>query len=1061
MVTIDTTTLENLLLDNHLTKDVYAVFITVNPETQAENQYRVNASSILGYGVQCDSMPTDHIGMGNAIPSSGYIKIVETDAVFSASEVDRFKIYETTTGTTVGGVPQQITVSLGTFYPDNVSSDDNVLSFEGYDFLSFLDRDYSEAELLNGDQMTTRTPKNWLKRAFVACGFPENKLTFTCANTDAQYTFEELTGTIMPQQAFDTFRTFAACVAGACGCNLIAGRTEGNATLVSVGGTVDTTYQFPNSYVPISMLFSSGIAFTSIMFKNYSDIATGTRKDILNITGSYPDGTKEKRYKFGKNPLIDPQAMWNEVDGRRGYLRARNRIIAQLSGKLFTRFSYEITSLPVFDIGDRIVVEAGTRNVLITSWSYDGSSVILGLGDPTSGSSVSTSGGSGLGSVTVNGKIAAALESIEDGNLDDTNVIKDDASYLYNTLLSQSATAGTLLEKISSKWLHADYKGDIVTDKAKPYKNDNDEYVYVFRMAINKLYATSSSITSDELIIEENVDYGDSTIGIQRHIQFEGYVDIEVTCAYPNIFTVQEAVLNSSSYQNEMFSRIGWYEMQTFSVGSGITAFKPTFRTTDTEEGGIALYVPVSETQARKLTTTEYTNEIKAIHLEILSDDGGVFEFYETEVDDDRTKKRWKLVETAECKKLNFEDCFEITSTSITNLSSVIVVISVLEGRQSGDDLLRIYDDTYEYTSTASLSFNLSMFAPVSLGAQAAPVTSTSETTDGEYNYTTIIDTPYYSYRFQNQEKSLCGNLPNLVKSQTLGATATRTTTTSTRISTGTEWVDYDTDMGGQPRSGTRSTTILLTDATNTIAKLVMEQDSDDEDLYNIDVSESDEEMYEMYCDLLEASTENYTDEYALHYFASGDSNDYSDTYIYLDVIGSFNDFTYTTEYYNGKLILVGYGNVMESFTGELVEGVFIGNGGTGLYIDIAGENLTLYKQYEEYQLESVTYTIDFDDGMLTLTGSDGSTSVTTIDIITYTIERTEDTYDLVLTDSNSNSQTVSIEPLWVSENDITSSINAIFNEGDIELDIANGNIILDGTQTTFTITVESGTIGG
>lgn len=1085
MVTIDSSTLQNLLLDNHLVKDVYAVVYTVNPETQVESQYRVNASSILGYGVRYDSMPTNHIGMGNAIPSSGYIKFLESDISFAASEVDRFKIYETTTGT---GVGQQITVGLGTFYPDNYSFDDNVLTFEGYDFISFLDRDYSESELLDGDQMAAHTPKNWLKRAFVACGFPENKLTFTCENEDAAYTFEELTGTIMPQQSFDTFRSFAACVAGACGCNLIAGRTEGEAVLVSVGGTEDTTYRFPDSYVPISKLFSKGIAFTSIKFKNYSSIATGIKTDIYNITGSYPDGTKEKRYKFGKNPLIDPVAMWDEVNNRRGYLRARNRIIAQLESRLFTRFIYEITSVPVFDIGDRIVVEAGTKNLLITSWSYDGGSVTLSLGDPTSGSSVSTSGGSGLGSVTVNGKIAAALESIEDSNLDDTNVIKDDDSYLYNTLISQSATDGTLLEIISSKWLHADYKGDILIDRAKPHKNQNDKYVYTFRMAINKLATTGLWVSGNEIILDETVDYGNSTIDIQRHIQFDGYVDIEVVCDYPNIFTVQEAVLKPNSYQNELFSRIGWYEMQTFSAGSGITAFKPTFRTTDTEEGGIGLYVPVSDTQSRKLTTTEYTSIIKNIHLEIVSDDGGVFEFYESEVDDtdNPTQHRWKLVETAECKKLKFEDCFEITSTSVTNLSRVTVGISVLESRQSGDNLLRIHSDTYTYVSSASIGFNLSMFAPVPLVANSATVTSTAETTDGEYDYTTIVDTPHLKYQFKNQEVNLYGNLPNLVKSQVLEATATRTTTTSTRISTGTTWVSIDTDIGGQPRSGTRSTTTLLTDATNTIHKLVMTQDTDDTSLYNIDTANSDEEMYELYTALLAVGSENYTDEYSLHYFESGSANEYNDTYIYLDVIGSFNDLTYTTEYYNGKLILVGYGNLMESFTGELVEGVFIGNGGTGLYVDIAGESLTLYKQYKEYQLESVTYTIDFDDGVLTLTGSDGKSSsvilpedtnttyeltassttlyLTGSDGSTSTVTLPEDndtTYDisyaddvLTLTGSDGSISSVTIESgtdiTWADDDDITDSINEIF--GTVLLTTEDSNTII--TEDNYPIGV-------
>ncbi len=1087
MVTIDSSTLQNLLLDNHLVKEVYAVVYTVNPETQVESQYRVNASSILGYGVRYDSMPTNHIGMGNAIPSSGYIKFLESDISFAASEVDRFKIYETTTGT---GVGQQITVGLGTFYPDNYSFDDNVLTFEGYDFLSFLDRDYSESELLDGDQMAAHTPKNWLKRAFVACGFPENKLSFTCENEDAAYTFEELTGTIMPQQAFDTFRTFAACIAGACGCNLIAGRTEGEAVLVSVGGTEDTTYRFPDAYVPISKLFSKGIAFTSIKFKNYSSIATGTKTDIYNITGSYPDGTKEKRYKFGKNPLIDPVAMWDEVNNRRGYLRARNRIIAQLESRLFTRFIYEITSVPVFDIGDRIVVEAGTKNLLITSWSYDGGSVTLSLGDPTSGSSVSTSGGGGLGTITVNGKISAALESAEEsgGEVTDVSVVKDSESYLYNALLSQTATDGTVLDKISTKWLHADRKADIRRHIKTGVPTEDGYYRYTIKVALD--YMTSATFLGQTALLYSSQLYvcaKDTSGSAYMRIGLKGTATIEFTSEYPNIFTVSgfDATYTTTSPSNYGYvpslENIAnpMLELNRVIGFNDIDILVADIATDAGVYNGIRLYRPKTMTVAERVYAI--TAEIKKLNVEFVTLDkeippwcseGFLYDQY-----GDAYKHAW--VETSEYNvpSIDFGMCeIDESNTSVnTALDTITIRFDVSEDYRSGDTYIKFLRDIWE-SSGIQTGIQVTMrvgFDNIGAASTQVPLTN-AEIADGiilegdEYVWASSEDSSYTAYGYLHNETisypykrlsipsydyNFYGSLINLAKDQNINlkmieVSGTKKNTNVTHDID--EWVSIDEDLGDKPTVSGYGNLSLSSYEVNQ-SKLVI-SDTYDSELggYEIDVNSSDDEMYELYLDLLDLGSTTEDVEPA-HYLESGVGNTYDESYEVIDIIGSGNDLT-GTENLGKELTIIGSGNIALNFENydDGIEGIFLGNFGTGFLITLSGR-LVYYEKYHVKDLSGATYTISINGYELTLTNESDETSIT-VTIPSYTLTRTEGEYTVTLTDSYNTAQEISIEPIWADADDLTNSIDEIF--GETVLSTEDGEYYFVTEDSTYKIQV-------
>jgi hypothetical protein len=469
--------LDALIMSNELKVNTSILFTLKDSTTVI-----VGGSDIAGISVQNDLMATNKVSMGNCIPSIGDVSVYSVNLTFNPKNVKYYTIYYyIRVNDTDRPIP------LGTFYPDNISNDGRTITFKGYDILKKFDKDFKESQI---DRSLTKTLSARLVEACEVCNINPTVTIEDDPDNDAAYSFGTLLGYIMPQQDFDTYRSFVGCISAACGCNLAAGRGAEALKLISIHKQFDdyVDYTFPQSFSAVSENYSRSILFSSIIFRNYSKLATGKRKEEVEIEAGVTDDSIERIYKYGKNPFIEPQAMWNEINGRRAYIRARNRIAKQLTNS-YEFFTLQLPPIPVFDVGDTIKIADSSGNwhwLYIASWTFDGINLTLRFGDPRSGASATSTGGAGMGYATVGGQIAQALNTVEDeADLGDVEVVKTSNTYLYNTALSEGINNNDILEKISANHLHADQKLDVLSEKivkGDPVDNGDGTYTYTFQM---------------------------------------------------------------------------------------------------------------------------------------------------------------------------------------------------------------------------------------------------------------------------------------------------------------------------------------------------------------------------------------------------------------------------------------------------------------------------------------------------------------------------------------------------------------------------------------------------
>ena len=465
---ISTTDLTTLLQSNHLVCSASVTF-TLKDSTQ----YTITADNIIKYGIQTDLMESNKISLGSCVPSVGDIEVISSAITFNTKQVAYYTIYYSIL------MPNNVTqaVPLGTFYPDNISVNGLTTVFKGYDILKKFDKVFKESQV---NRATVTSLYTRFTQACTICGISSPTITVDDnPDGDASYIFNTLTGYCMPQQDFDTYRSYVGCIAAACGCSVAAGREPNTLRLVSIFRQSDSNvdYTFSDSFVSISESWARSVLFTEIRFRNYSKLATGTRIDDYDIESLVADDSIEKMYKYGKNPFIEPQAMWDELDGRRCYIRARNRIRSQF-GNSYEFFNLEIAPIPAFDTGDTLKIlgaDGSWHWIYISGWTFDGLTLTLNFGDPGSGASATSTGGAGLGYATAGGQTSQALNTLEDEtDLSDVDVVKDLDSYLYHiNVLKNPEEAGTVLSKISAEHIHADN----ILDLSSP---QTTEYVYSF-----------------------------------------------------------------------------------------------------------------------------------------------------------------------------------------------------------------------------------------------------------------------------------------------------------------------------------------------------------------------------------------------------------------------------------------------------------------------------------------------------------------------------------------------------------------------------------------------------
>lgn len=675
----------------------------------------------------------------------------------------------------------------------------------------------------------------------------------------------------------------------------------------------------------------------------------------------------------------------------------------------------------------------------------------------------------------------------------DATVVKDNDSYLYNALLSQTATDGTVLDKISTKWLHADRKADIKRRITFGVPTGDGYYKYTTVLGLD--YITGASFLGQTPLYYSNLLYifQEEEVGRSgnRNVGLTGSAYIEFTSEYPNLFLTQgfDPAFSPISPQN-----YGYTPDTSVFVNPMIEMNR---RAGEVNEDILVasefrIWHPKDEACVEKVDSV-HTAEVKSVSLEFVGAIGMSIDLYSEVYDDidEPTQHKWEKSGDSTIKALHFSECCEIDydNTSVsTTLNTVTIRFNVTEAYLAEHHCIKFLRGVWE-SSGVQTGIQVDMHAgypraeitrvPTAMPLEADDieagafkyggmsvwgVPSTVNSTDGTYNYVTKTDKPYIKLRVPNYNYKFHGNITNLVNHQQATLKMIQTYVHKTWVDEDDgEWKDIDVELGRKPEYANSFSYQLNTDGYSIEQSKLTVSDTYDSSLggYPIDIENSDSEMYEMYLQLLDYNSE---DTEPAHFFESGSKNEYDDKYNEIDIIGSYNNLT-GTESPGKDITIIGSGNFGIGFEDyeDGIEGVFLGNHGTGVYVDADGKDIVFYKNYSIYEIEadSITYTINFNNGTLTLTGSDGSTSTAEINILSYTLERTENTYNLILTDSDNNSQTVSIEPLWADDGDITSSINEIFNEGDIELDIAEGNVILDGTQTTVTINVESGTIGG
>jgi len=483
---ISTTDLTTLLQSNHLVCSASVTF-TLKDSTQ----YTITADNIIKYGIQTDLMESNKISLGGCVPSVGDIEVISSAITFNTKQVAYYTIYYSIL------MPNNVTqaVPLGTFYPDNISVNGLTTVFKGYDILKKFDKVFKESQV---NRATVTSLYTRFTQACTICGISSPTITVDDnPDGDASYIFNTLTGYCMPQQDFDTYRSYVGCIAAACGCSVAAGREPNTLRLVSIFRQSDSNvdYTFSDSFVSISESWARSVLFTEIRFRNYSKLATGTRIDDYDIESLVADDSIEKMYKYGKNPFIEPQAMWDELDGRRCYIRARNRIRSQF-GNSYEFFNLEIAPIPAFDTGDTLKIlgaDGSWHWIYISGWTFDGLTLTLNFGDPGSGASATSTGGAGLGYATAGGQTSQALNTLEDEITVDTKVVKEKTrklkngtyrkfNYEYDVNFNKKAEDFLDSERIdvlSSRWLHAEKRLDV-----SPYETTGCKYNIEFPAVI-------------------------------------------------------------------------------------------------------------------------------------------------------------------------------------------------------------------------------------------------------------------------------------------------------------------------------------------------------------------------------------------------------------------------------------------------------------------------------------------------------------------------------------------------------------------------------------------------
>ncbi len=573
----------------------------------------------------------------------------------------------------------------------------------------------------------------------------------------------------------------------------------------------------------------------------------------------------------------------------------------------------------------------------------------------------------------------------------DAEVVKESDSYLYNASLSQAATDGTILDKISSQWLHADKYVDIYKGVSFGVPVGDGTYKYTMKVGLSHVVAVRTSGSSDPGLAQNQLVMavrGTSyDISTEAYVNLYGEAEIEVIANYPNIFLVQDVDVNVSSAQPvslgfppEVFTHINEYNFSKSSEFQDIASYILQATPDSVRTNGLRVLHPVSATTVEEVNIVSATIKDISLHFDMSPFRANEYtEEYKENAQGTIISHRWAISNTYDVQPLEFNDVCEIDTDNTeisTNLSTLTVRFDVREAHQTTASNIGFYNvSRQKKVNDIEVDFKVGLAdfkrvptsVPLSaddeeMGAYYSSdkiVWADSETsiyTSGNKIYTVITDYPYMRFRASNYNRSFYGSLPNLVRQQQFTVKLIQTSTQKKYTDTIEGWQDIDVDIGEKPYKANDETIQLASETSCLVeqSKLIVGTTYDpDTGTYAIDVDNSDSEMYELYLKLLNYSETNNT-----HIFESGTNNKYDIHYNSFDIIGSNNDLL-DVNGYGKQLTIIGSNNDVRAFEGysDGLEGIFIGSFGSGMLITESGEIV----HYTEYLIDAPEAKISYE----------------------------------------------------------------------------------------------------